>query len=364
MNTIIEIIDIAKKYGIWGIVLLLIFLLSSLLRILLDEDKSNIWRGKFYKVLYDLSKKKEPEKKYIANDVTGRLNLARRQMPFGKDLVPKSIKVDWIESAHGESYVPKEGELVIKLDPSEIQERNIIFLSQALIRKTSLIGLRYILEKPLEDSIDLNLIKNLLSEIGNRSILDWYMKNEYMPQIDQCEDTRNWNSKIVEIDERGLFTRLLLIELENYGKKIAGRSKTIEMESELKGLIEFIYKICTKGYGENTPLDYRTKNIKIGLLLVGETGKILKGIEPYIKGFAYKLNQEAEVIYLVSFSKEFLKEQDEESEKAFEEMRDYLHQRIERDFRVEKDFELAYSCLDVTGRKRKAKCVRYVPIYT
>lgn len=363
MNILLEIIGIIEKYRIWGLILLLCFLIYKLSNILIDEDKSNIWRAKFYKVLYKLSKKSETEKKYISNDVSGRLNLARRHMPFGKDLIPKSIKLEWIENAQGESYVPKEGELVVKLDPAEAQEKNITSLAQVLVQRTALIGIRYVLEKALEDAIDLNLIKSLLNKIGNRTIMDWYMKHEYMPQIDQSENLKNWNSKIVEIDERGLFTRLLLVELDSYGKNLSGRPKTIEMESEIKGLIEFIFKIATKRYGEDAPLVYRRRNIKIGVLLVGETSKMLSGIEPYIKAFIMHLNQEAKAIYVVSFSKEFLKEKDEESSKAFEEMRAYLHKRIEHDFKVQKDFELTYSCSDVAGRRRKAKCVRYIPIF-
>jgi len=363
MNILLEIIEIIEKYRLLGLILLLILIIFILLRTLLDEDKSNIWRGKFYKILYKLLKKREAEKRYISNDVSGRLNLARKQMPFGKDLIPKSIKLEWIENSQGNSYVPREDELVVKLNPAEAQENNITSLAQAMVQRTALIGVRYILDKPLEDAMDLNLIKNLLSKIGNRTILDWYMKNEYMPQVDQRNDLRNWNSKIVEIDERGLFTRLLLVELDSYGKNLAGRPRTIETESEIKGLIEFVFKIANKRYGEVAPLSYRRRNIKIGVLLVGETSKVLWSIEPYINAFAMSLNKEAKSIYVVSFSKEFLKEKDEESEKAFEEMRAYLHKRIEKDFKVQKDFELAYSCYDIRGRRRKAKCIRYIPIF-
>jgi small subunit ribosomal protein S1 len=358
-----DIVEFIFKHGVWGVVGLLVVVIRWLLLILLDEDKSDIFRGKFYKCLYKLSKRREAEKKYIANDVAGRLNLARREMPFGKDLIPKSLKVEWIESSPGENYVLKEGELVVKLDPAEEQEKNIINIARALIQRTSLIGVRYVLEKPLEDTIDLNLIKNLLSAIGNRTILDWYMKYEYTPKIDENEKIKDWNSKIVEIDERGLFTRLLLVELDRYGAKISGRPKSSEMETEIRGLIEFLYRIATKNYGENAPLNYITRNIKIGILIVGETSKILSSIDPYIKAFIYHLNKQVESIYVLSFSKEFLREKDEESERAFEEMRAYLHKRIERDFKVEKEFELTYYCYDIKGRKRKAKCVRYIPIY-
>jgi len=368
LDILVESIELIKKYRVLGLVVLLsslvIYLIICLLRILLDEDKSDYWRGRIYKFIYKLTKKREVEKKYIANDITGRLNLARRQMPFGKESIPKALKVEWIDGTEGESYVPKEGELIVKLDSAEVQEKNIVYLAQALVSRTTLIGIRYILNEPLENAIDLNLVKNLLKEIKNRTILDWYMKYEYMPKIDQREGLKEWNSKIVEIDERGLFTRLLLVELDNYGKTIAGRPKTNEMELEIEGLIEFLYKIATKTYGENAPLDYISNSIKIGVLIVGETNKVLfSGIEPYIRAFIYKLNQRIEAIYVLSFSKEFLREHDEKSSKTFEEIQTFLHQKIEQDFKVQKDFELAFLCTDVSGRKRKAKCIRYIPIY-
>jgi hypothetical protein len=139
-----DIVEFIFKYKVWGLVGLLVVAILWLFRILLDEDRSNIWRGRFNKVLYKLSKRREAEKKYIASDVAGCLNLARREMPFGKDLIPKSLKVEWIESSSGQNYVLKEGELVVKLDPAEEQEKNIINLARALIQRTSLIGVRYV----------------------------------------------------------------------------------------------------------------------------------------------------------------------------------------------------------------------------
>ena len=259
---------------------------------------------------------------------------------------------------------PKEGELVIKLDSAETQDRNIVSMTEALVQRTVLVGIRYVLEDSLEDSIDLNLTKNLLAEIGNRKVLDWYMDTEYMPKVHQSKLHKEWNSKIIEIDERGLFTRLLLVELDPYAKKIVGRPKTQYMVAEIETLIEFIYRIASKSYGENAPLDIITPNIKIGVLLVGQTAKVLNSIDPYMMAFCRKLDKRAEAIYLISFCSEFLKERDEESERAFENMKTYLHQEIDRSFEVEKDFELDYLCFDVKGMKRKAKCLRYRPIYS
>ena len=98
-------------------------------------------------------------------------------MPFGKEYLPKAIKVEWVKSdEEGRTAQIKENELLVRLDPAESQERNIVLLANALVKQTSLVGIRYILEEPLEISIDLNLVKNLLSEIGDKRILDWYLR--------------------------------------------------------------------------------------------------------------------------------------------------------------------------------------------
>jgi len=190
ISVIGQIIELTNKYGIWGIIIFLIIIIVYLFRVILDEDRSAAWRARIYKAIYKISGKSEAEKKYIENDISSRINLARRNMPFGKEYLPKAIKVQWVEGGKGETAQIKENEILIRLDPAESQERNIILLANALVKQTSLVGIRYILEEPLEISIDLNLVKNLLKEIGDKKILDWYLRNEYRPIIDSSDEIK------------------------------------------------------------------------------------------------------------------------------------------------------------------------------
>ncbi len=199
-------IELISKYGAWGVLLIFIVIIYYLLRIILDEDRSAAWRARIYKAVYKISGKSEAEKKYIENDISSRINLSRRSMPFGKEYLPKAIKVEWFGDVEGEIAQIKENEIIVRLDPAESQEKNIVLLADALAKQTSLIGIRYILKKPLELSMDLNLIKNLLIEIEDRRVLDWFFRNEYRPNINKSEEIKEWNGKIVEIDEKGLFT--------------------------------------------------------------------------------------------------------------------------------------------------------------
>jgi len=353
-------IKLVTKYGVWGFLLIFGGIIVYLLRVILDEDRSDAWRARIYKAIYKISGKSEAEKKYIENDISSRINLARRNMPFGKEYLPKAIKVEWFESAEGETAQIKEDEIVVRLDPAESQEKNIVLLANALVKRTSLTGIRHILNEPLELSMDLNLIRNLLKEVGDRRVLDWFLRNEYQPNVDKSEEMKEWNGKIVEIDERGLFTRLL--ELDEYSKRVMGKPASSEMFDEIAGLVDFLYKISTKAYAQDVPLDYITQNIKI-IILVGETSKILSGIENYLMAFAYKIQQQLTSIYVIVWDKEFLGNVDPETHQKFVEMTESLDKNIQKVFRVPKDFELKYTCADHAGNKRKAKISRYIPEY-
>lgn len=362
------IIELVIKYKVWGIILgiilTLIGIISYLIKVLLDPDLSARWRSHFYKAAYKISGKSEAEKKYIENDISSSINLARRKMPFGKEHLPKAIKVEWFEGVEGETSHIKENEIVVRLDPSELQEKNIILLANALVKQTSLIGIRYILKEPLEISMDLNLVKNLLTEIGNRRILDWFFRNEYRPNINKSDEIREWNGKIAEIDERGLFTRLLLVELDEYSKRILGKPPHLVKFYEIAGLVDFLYKIATKAMGQDVPLDYIKWHIKIGVIIVGETSKILDdGVGPYLKAFAYKMNRQLTSIYIIQFDKALLGHRDPQAYSEFKKFTQELDERIQEKFKINKDFELSYKCRDSLMKFRKAKIFHYIPVY-
>jgi hypothetical protein len=240
-----------------------------------------------------------------------------------------------------------------------------VLLANALVKQTSLIGIRHILNEPLELSIDLNLVKNLLKEMGDRRILDWFFRNEYQATIDKSDEIREWNGKIFEIDEMGLFTRLLLVELDDYSKKVAGKPSSPEMFNEIAGFVDFLFKIATREYKQEVPLEYTSKNIKTGIIPVGMTSKmILLGIEPYLIAFAYRLREQLTSIYVVIWDKEFLDNVDAEAYNKFVEATESLDKDIQRTFQISKDFELKYTCTDYKGNKRKAKIIRYIPEYS
>lgn len=357
-------IDLLGKYGVWAVLLIPIGIIVYLLRVILDEDRSAAWRARIYKAIYRIAGTSEAEKKYIENDIASRINLARRSMPFGTEYLPKGIRIKWFETGQGETADIDENEIVVRLSPAESQEKNIVLITSALVKRTSLAGIRHIVTEPLEISLDLNLIKNLLKEVGDRRVLDWFFRNEYQPATDKSDEVGKWNEKVVEIDERGLFTRMLLVELDNYAKQIIGKASSPKMFDELAGFIDFLFKIATKSVGQETPLDFISRNIKLGVILVGETSKILRdGIYPYLDAFTYTMKRQLTSIYVIVFDKELLGSVDPQSYQRFVKETEMLSKEIEKQFKIEKDFALNYTCTDLSGKKRKAKIYHYIPRY-
>ena len=359
------IVDLVAQHGVWGVAIVTAVIIFYLVRVILDEDRSAAWRARIYKSIYGLTGKSEAEKKYIENDVTSRINLARRKMPFAEEYLPRAIKVRWFDAASGETARIREDEIVVRLDPAQSEEKNVVILTDALVKRTSLVGIRHLMKEPLEMSMDLNLVKGLLKEVGDRRVLDWFFRNEYQPTVAKSDEIKEWNGKIVEIDERGLFTRLLLVELDNFSKEVTGKAASPEMFQEIAMLVEFLFKIATKAVGQDIPLEHVSQHMKIGVILVGKTSKVLHdGLDPYLKAFAHKMRQQLNSIYVMQFDKELLGYYDSDAYEAFVRETKGLSQEIEQRFRIRKHFELNYICTDLTGNKRRAKICHYIPEYS
>ena len=199
-------LQIAQDYGFTVVIILfLVLIISKLLRVLLDEDKSSLFRARMYKTLLLFSKRRDHEKKFISNDIKGRLNLARKNLHFGQISLPKAVNVEWIDGTDPKSYNISEGEFVVCLDPANEQEKNIVCLAQALVQRSSLIGIRHIINRPLQKALDVTLTKRLLQKTKHSPSLYWFHSNIIENVTKTGGITSLWHSKVTEIDEQGLF---------------------------------------------------------------------------------------------------------------------------------------------------------------
>ena len=172
--------------------------------------------------------------------------------------------------------------------------------------------------------------------------------------------TARRNEQVVTIDERGLFTRLLLVELESFSREMVGRPPRPYMAGEIEGLVEFLYELCSRRPRQDVPLNYHRAFIRIGVIIVAKTAKLLVSIEPYIKAMNINLENESTSIYVLVFGKEWLEEADPAAHAIFEKQIATLDREMDRQTVAIKRGDYSYTFLEQSGKHRKARCIRYV----
>lgn len=354
-------VDLILAYGWpWGVFLAIGYAAWRGFLIFLDPDKSDLWRGRFYAALYQFSKKRDHEKKYISNDVKGRLNLARRQLHFGPSVLPTAVDIDWVDGADPEAYNIADDEFVVRLDPAVDQDQNIVFLAAEMVRHTSLIGTRRVINPALQRALDFTTTRNLLEFSNHQRSIDTFYNEYFRPAVENDDQLKRWTNPISEIDERGLYATLLLVELEEFGKAIEGLKLRPYMVKEVEDLVDFVHSVATKGLGEDVPLEFIRGTTAVGITLVAKTKTILeKGIDPYVQAAKINIDKGADALYLIIWRRPDLKNAGIAKWRAYKSKTEGLADALKNLDSTEWHFSADYSYVDLDGERREGQIHRF-----
>ena len=327
----------------------------------IDEDRSALLRARVFRVIKMFTKNLDIDKRYISNDIKGRLNLARREIYCGSMLLPKAIDVQWVDGHNPDSFEVKEGEFVIRLDPSTEQRQNIVNMARVIVEKTSLSGIRHIVEPPLQEAIDLNLTKTLLLKSRNDDAVSWFYSKLFQPVTEKEGELKKWNRVIVEIDEQMLFNTLLLVELEEFARRISGMQPRPYMIGEITGFVNYLHRIAIKRESENVNLEYRKAHLRTGIILVARIDTVLsQGITPYVEVAKRLIRSKVHSVYLIVWEKPYLRVISNSDFRRYNKLCDGLVKSIEKVEGVYKHIEVRkYTYIDPNGKRRSGRLVRY-----
>ena len=198
-----------------------------------------------------------------------------------------SLKINWI-AEDKENVLINDGEAIVFLKFNPDNTQNIINITSAYVKETVLTVSKIYMPSQIREAIDYTVIKKCLNEIQtNRFALSHFIKNNY----DIIKQSQTEIDKIGNIDDAGLMSRILFREYFEWGNRIIGRNIDEKYQKEAAGFLDFLYNITSRGYDDNTQLQYISENIKVGVLLVAKIETFAeKGEQPYVRrireGFA------------------------------------------------------------------------------
>lgn len=283
--------NLLQKYG-WNCLFLLI-----LLFIVFNPDKTKeivswIWYplGNFFKFA---------RKRYVKYQLDGACSRALKNI--AKELPEFKIpvfRIKWIkEDNYGETL--KDGEAIVNLKFSHNQTRNIINATSVYVRDIFLKQTKPYISENLKEAIDLSIIKNILLKISsdNRNIMsDFYedSREKFAQYINECD-------KLEQIDDAGLFSRILIRELDSFGNKLAGRIPNQNYQDEADQFTDYLYNISIRDIDENTKLQFEYPIIKVGVLLVAKSETYINyGLVPYLRRIKLGFARGIDTFYLLA----------------------------------------------------------------
>jgi len=217
---------------------------------------------------------------------------------FESPIMPH-CKIEWVTSENQQNIL-KENEAIICLSFDK-KDHNLNFYNATLnfVQIALIAKAKDYLDKSYSKAIDL-LTTHIILRNNRKEVLTTFRTK----LNDFDEDTKHEFEMLVPTNDRGLFWNMLLPEYYFYGELIDTLPPTSEFNTEANGLFQWFKELATREFDDKSNLKYISKNIKIGVILVGkdETWEN-QGITAYTKWADYYATNDFTSVYVLARGK-------------------------------------------------------------
>lgn len=227
-------------------------------------------------------------------------------------LLPFGLKVKWIPPDLSKEAFIENDRVVVLLSYHQNKDENLARATMLYMNKAVVPEARPHIHEKLGQAIDLMMTKKaLFSFVEARSSLGHFVGTVLRPQTDRDAELKEMCGVIDTIDERGLFTRVLLKELMELGIRRAGITETGDTVFETGEFTKLLKRIADKERGVDVDPDFIRGNIKMAVVMVARPENIGLGPDIYLRKIEELMRRSARTFYIfargernVQFAKE------------------------------------------------------------
>lgn len=284
-----------EAHGVTGLLSLII--LALILVVFFKPENINIWVGYLLSIIGKPFHflRKASIKKSLEGSCSVALKKISSELP---EIDIPNLSIKWVSKENMKTTLI-EGKAIVKLKFSSDDSRNVLKATSIYVRDAFLIHAKPYLHDDLKSALDFSITKKILINIrkNQKNLVSKFIQENIQNSVSISEKC----DTIEEIDEAGLFTRILLRELDDFGTKLYGRNIKIEHKDEANNLLTFIFDISTREPDDNTPLAFHGVIIKVGVLLVAKVETYQKyGLAPYLRRIKLGLARNIDSFYLLA----------------------------------------------------------------
>ena len=290
VTEIIELINyILGNYGLLGLLLLIIIAL------LIFPEEVEIKVSKIYGWFSFLGTRVRRAR--VKHDIQGHINRSKRIFNSElKDVMPRGLIIKWTKDVTPESFF-EEKNIIVRMKDYEEQSRNFAYAVNAFVKKGILPESHKYLKKNVKRAVEITSSKIIFKQNKRSGALHCFEQEIVDPEYSSNPEVKEICFITDSLESRGMFTRVLLNELQFFGKLLGVRTAVEEELDETEQYVLFLKEVATKERRIDVPTEFIGKKIRSKIILVALPGK---NIIPYLQAVNYCMQSKIFSIYVLA----------------------------------------------------------------
>jgi hypothetical protein len=284
----------------WWLAITNISWVAVLVYVLMNPEKAEKWASILLRLGAVISSR--AEKRSVASDIQSDINIfAKRMTNIDSRILPYGLRIRWenIKDATPESFI-KEDQVVVRLSHHKNRAKNIVLATLAYVHSGLLPDVRAHIDEDVSKSLDFTVTRKILVDQKRLDGLQ-ILEMQISTAAEDAAGVKGLCKAMTGLDGIGLFDLILLRELADVGKLLAGTLPQDQTKTEIREFIGACEKLAEKEPGKDVSPDFEGKRIRVSIVLIARFETyMMRGIEPHLNWIKKCIDREIDSIYVVA----------------------------------------------------------------
>ena len=258
-------------------------LVAVLAYVAIYPEKAEKLAGWFFSI-FNLGIKKLRQRSITAS-IQGNINdFARSINRQVKGVMPYNLQLRFVQSVDRAEISPDKRMVIVRVRDTLQDDRNLVNAMMSFCSIGVVPQARRFLSDPMNAAINVTMTRKLLNDLKHDSALQYLYDEVVEGDGDEFDPREEFRRMFDALDENGLFTRVVLEEMRDFGARIASRHPQPGHELEAEQFVQYVHEVVTRPPGQYmSKIGHRGSYMAIAFVLVGSRDTMATGGEaPYL----------------------------------------------------------------------------------
>jgi len=286
-----------SQYGAWGLVAIAIILFIRFY----DKAEKPVARILDLFSWVGASYRRRAIKSDIQSSVNSFSQSVDKEVP---NTMPYNMKLKFVSEMDRAELLRDKSLVLVRIRDRRHDDKNFVHAMLIFCPVGLLPASRPYFDNSLSDAIDFTITRKFLNNIQYQSALSYLDKQVIGPEVAEKPELDKVCIILDRFDEQGLFTKVVLRELRDFGTKVRSRYPTEAHKNETKQFVEYMDIIAKRQPGEKCETDFIGNYISMTLVMVGTLDTLsAKGIVGYLQAIQWSKGNNIERVYITARDK-------------------------------------------------------------